>query len=162
MAVKTRSLGDSVLFKSYVDPETLETTCSDKRVTKVFRTLDDDQMNHAREEYYVVDREIDERQRLINAIKRKFSDNIEPETLLDHVTLMIKESKKLTNSGISKLVKDKEELSVIVETGQRPSEEMVFMMNNATKMKTAYYDISGNLIEVRDSSEGDVNIFSNQ
>jgi hypothetical protein len=162
MAAKTVSLEDSLLFKNYVDPETLETTCSDKRTTKIFRTLDDDQMNQVNHEYYTVDREIDERQRLISAIKKKFSDNIEPELLLEHVANMIEQSKKLTSSGITKLVKDKEELSVIIETGKRPSEEMVYLMNNAIKMKTAYYDIAGNLIEIRDSTEGEVNIFSNQ
>lgn len=162
MPSKLRNLEESSLFKSYVDPDTLETTASDKRTTKVFRTLDDDQMNHVREEFYIVDREIDERQRLISAIKRKFSENIPPELLLDYVTNMVNESKKLTESGITKLVKNKEELSVIIDTGKRPSEEMVYLMNNATKMKTGYYDMSGNLIEVRDASEGEINIFSNQ
>ncbi|HLV52202.1 MAG TPA: hypothetical protein VKY44_09650 [Flavobacterium sp.] len=150
------------VFKSYESPETLEYICTDRRIETVNHTLDESQMNIEREKYYTVDREIIERQSLIAGIKARFDQNIEPGILASSISELISKNPYLTENGLKKLIKDKADLSLIIETGKRKSEEEVFVLNKKSAKKTAFYSLDGYLIEIRDSEFGDVNLFSEE
>lgn len=149
-------------FKPYESPENLESIHTDKRVETVNHTLDESQLNIEREKYYTIDREIIERKALIAGITKRFDDNVEPQFLADAVFELITNSPYLTENGLKKLAKDKADLSLIIETGKRKSEEDVYIVNKKSAKKTAFYSLEGYLIEVRDAEAGDINLFSQE
>lgn len=148
------------LFKSYVDTKTLEQTCDDKRLATVNRELTHEQMNEIKDSFYLVDREITERSSLQATFKHYLNENISPGLVASKIFAAVSESKHLTDSGLKKLLKDKQELTEIIESGHKKSEELCYLITNLSKMKTGFYDSDGYLVEVRDSNNSDVTIFT--
>ena len=149
-------------FKKWISPDELETTKSDFREQTVTRVYTDEQITEMKDEFFTITQEIEEREKLIKYIKGKFNENISQKDLAETVKIMILESKKLTDAGLKLLQIQQNEIAQNIELGTYKSVEEVYVVTSISKKKTAFYDRSGDLIEVVNADSEDINLFAQE